>query len=155
MTHYWVKGRWGIVFQELCLPVGTTHMWGLCMTFTQVAWPKPGATMEAPILALPPSTSILGLGLSFLICHIQGARLASPLSSILSLKFYSHHSQEKCCIVPSTILYLSRMQGYDPGGKLKKWRHYSCTPLLVTCWVAAWPPLPQPPLPMIKGPWEA
>lgn len=76
--------------------------------------------MEAPILALPPSTSILGLGLSFLICHIMGDRLASALSSILSLKFYSHHSQERCCIVESTILYLSRMQGYDLGGKRKE-----------------------------------
>lgn len=110
-------------FQRACLPVGiaASHMCGLYVAFTPVAWPEPGTTVEAPILALPPSTSLLGLGLSFLMCHLKGDRFSNLLHSISSLKFYSHHSQEGYSIMESTTLHLSGMQSYDPGGKLKEW----------------------------------
>lgn len=104
-------------FQGACLPVGTaaSHKWGLCVTVTSVAWPEPGTTVEALILAVSSSTSLLGLSLSILICHMKGDRSSSLWRSISSLKFYSHHSQEGYSILESATLDFSEMQSTCTG----------------------------------------
>lgn len=109
MTYRISQGQVGA-----CLPVGTapTHMYGLCMTFTQAVWPEPRTTMEAPSLALPPGTSILRLSLSFLTRHLKGDRLSNLLSLILSLKICSLHSREGYFIAESTVLHLSGTSVY-------------------------------------------
>lgn len=84
--------------------------WGFWGTGTPMAWPEPGTTAEALLLALLPSTSLLGLDLNFLICPMRGDRFSSVLRSVPSLKRYSHHSQEGYSALESVRLDPSGME---------------------------------------------